>query len=233
MTTALDYINRAFRLANILGEGQVATGDQASDALDTFNDMLQAWNLSGLMLYATTNDQVTLIPNQSVYTIGTGGDFSVDRPVQINSMYQDYQGVSFPIYEVNQDEYNLLTLKTMTQPLVRFYLYVPTNPLGTLTFWPVPTAANNVYLSVDRVLANVASTGTTLNLPPGYARCIRANLAVEFCTEYGRPVPPQLMQMARESKADIQRANRTSTVAEFDPALIGAPGGLAGFLQGY
>jgi hypothetical protein len=233
MATAQDYITRAMKLANILGEGQTPSSEQASGALDTLNEMLQAWNLDGLMVYQTTNDQVTMVPNQSVYTIGSGGNFAVDRPVSINSMYQDYQGVSYPIREINQDEYNLITLKTLTQPIVNFFLYVNTDPLGTITLWPTPTVANTLYLSVDRVLSTVASLATTIAFPPGYARAIRANLAVELCPEYGREPSRTLAKAASESKADIRRANHVPVVAEFDSALIGAPSGLAAFLSGY
>lgn len=233
MGTAADMITRAMRLANILGEGQTPSGDQSTNALSTLNEMLSAWNLDDLMLYQTTNDVVATVIGQSVYTVGTGGDWSVDRPVQINSMYQVYQGVSFPVDEVNQDEYNQITLKTLTQPLQRFFLYLNTHPLGTCTLWPTPTTVNAVYISVNRVLANIATLATTITLPPGYDRAVRANLAVELCPEYGREPQPSLAKAAKESKADIKRANHVPVLSEYDSALIPAPGGLAAFLSGY
>jgi len=233
MTTALDLITRSLKLANILGEGQTPSSEQATGALDTFNEMLQGWNLDSLALWATSNEDVTLIPGQSVYTIGSGGDFAVDRPVQINSLYQTYQGVTFRIDLINQDEYNLITLKTLSQPIVRYCLYVNDYPLGKMTLWPVPSVANTLTLSVDRLIATVPSVATTITAPPGYMRAFRANLAVELCPEYGREPSPALLQAARDSFADIKRGNWQPTVSEFDPALIGAPTGLAGFLQGY
>lgn len=233
MTTAGDLITRALRQANILGEGQVPSGDQSNDALVTLNDMLDAWNTDSLVLYQTTNDQVTTVANKSVYTVGTGGDWNVDRPGQINSAYVDYQGVSFQVFEINQDEYNLLSLKTMTQVFPRFFLYLNTFPLGTLTLWPTPTTNSTFTMSVDRVLANIPSTGATVVLPPGYSKAIRANLAMELCVEYGKEPSPTLVKLAKDSKADVKRANHVPTIAEYDPALVAAPSGLAGFLSGY
>ena len=232
MSTARDLIASSFRLANILGEGQSPSADQASQALDTLNDILSGWNTDSLILYATVNDQVTFTPGQATYTIGTGGNFNVDRPVQINSMYCVYNGVSFPITEVNQDEYNLITNKNRSQQLPRFFLYVPEFPLGKVTFWPAPTDALQVFLSVDRVLADL-TLDTVLSYPPGYRKALRAALAVELAPEYGQEPSQTLKELARSSKADIKRANHVPNVAEYDPALIGPPAGIAAFLAGY
>lgn len=232
MATTSDLITRALRLANIVGEGQQPSPEQTADALDTLNEMIDSWNVDSLMLYATTNDEVLTVANQATYTVGSGGNWAVDRPVQINSAYVTYQGVSFPLDETTQDEYNKITLKGMAQVLPRFFLYLNTYPLGTLTLWPIPTQVLNVSLSVDRVISSFA-LGDTVNLAPGYAKAVRSNLALELCPEYGREPPPSLVKMARESKADIKRANHVPAIASFDPALVGSPGGLAGFLSGY
>ena len=232
MTTALELISSSMRLANILAEGQVAQGDQATQGLETLNDILSGWNTDSLVLYATSNDQVTFVPGQSVYTVGPGGDFVVDRPGQINSMYCVYSGVSFPITEINQDEYNLITNKTMSQQLPRFFLYVNEFPLGMLTFWPTPSEALQLSISVDRVISDL-TLATVLSFPPGYRKALRAALACELCPEYGREPSPSLVEMAKTSKADIKRANHVSVVAEYDPALVGPPSGIAAFLAGY
>jgi hypothetical protein len=234
MTTALELISSSLRLANILGEGQTASADQGSNALEVLNDLLDALNVDSLALYQTTNDQVLTVPGQSLYTIGTGGNWTVDRPVQINSAYIDFNGVSFPVAEVNQDEYNLITLKGMQGAFIpRFFLYLNTFPLGTLTLWPTPSQALTFTMSVDRVLANVPLLATSLTLPPGYKKMLRALLAVELCPEYGREPSPTLAKMARESLAAVKRSNHVPVVSEYDPSIIGAPAGLAAFLSGY
>jgi hypothetical protein len=232
MATTEDLITRALRLANIVGEGQTPSPEQTGDALSTLNDMVDAWNLDSLMVYQTTSDQVTLIPGQGTYTVGSGANFDIQRPVRINSAYVIYQGVSFPLDEINADEYSKITLKGFEQTLPRFFLYLNTYPSGTLTLWPAPTLAIPLVLACDRVVAAFA-LGDTLSLAPGYSKALRANLAMELCPEYGREPSASLAKMARESKADIKRANYVPVVASFDTAIVGAPGGLAGFLSGY
>jgi len=232
MATALDLITRALTLANILGEGQTPSAQQANDALATLNDLIDSWNTDSLILYQTTNDTVTTVPGQATYTVGATGNWAVDRPAQVNSAYIDYLGVSFPVTEINQDEYNLITLKGMTQVLPRFFLYLNTYPNGTLTLWPAPQQALSFTMAVDRVLSAV-TLATVISYPPGYAKALRYCLAADLCPEYGKPVPPDVARTAKEAKADIKRANHTPTVSEYDASIVNAPGGLAAFLSGF
>lgn len=220
------------RLGNILGEGQTASADQATNALESLNDILSGWNTDSLVLFATSNEQATLTPGQSVYTIGTGGNINIDRPVQINSAYVVIQNVSFRVNEINQDEYNLITNKTLSQQLPIHFLYVNDYPLGRITLWPTPSEAIPFVLSVDRVLDDL-TLSTVLSFPPGYRKALRAALAVELLPEYGQEPSQTLRDMARRSLADIKRANHVPVVSEYDPALLGPPSGIAAFLSGY
>ena len=101
-----------------------------------------------------------------------------------------------------------------------------------LTFWPTPSEALQLSISVDRVISDL-TLATVLSFPPGYRKALRAALACELCPEYGREPSPSLVEMAKTSKADIKRANHVSVVAEYDPALVGPPSGIAAFLAGY
>jgi hypothetical protein len=233
MTTAIEVIERSLRLANVIGDGQSASAQDAANALGWLNDMLDSWSSESLMVYAQVPSVVTLVPGQAVYTIGAGGNFDIPRPVRLRSVTQTVQGVTFPIDTINQDEYDLITLRTLTQQLTRYVLYTNTTPLGTLTFWPIPSAATGCTLWSDAVLSSVPSLTTDLLFPPGYSEAIRTNLAVRLCMEYGLPPSGQTMALASAGLARIKKANRTPTVSEFDTALIGAPGGIAGFLSGY
>lgn len=50
MTTALEVINRAYRLIGIGAEGETLTGQQADDALNVFQGMVRQWRSDGLLL---------------------------------------------------------------------------------------------------------------------------------------------------------------------------------------
>jgi hypothetical protein len=235
VTTATELIQSALRLANILGEGQTASADQASTALDALNDILGQLSLDSMSLYATDNNTVATVANQGTYTIGTGGDWAVERPTSINSAYVIYQGVSYRVTEINQDEYNeQVTLKSLQGSYIpRYFKYLNTFPLGTLTLWPSPAQVLSFVFSCDRVLTEIPTLGTTLVLPPGYRPMLRSALAVSQCIEYGLPISASLQRMATDSLANVKRGNHIPVVAEYDPALLSAPAGLASFLAGY
>jgi hypothetical protein len=48
--TGLDFVRRAMRSIGVLQQGEVPSAQEASDALGTLNDMLQAWRLDGIDL---------------------------------------------------------------------------------------------------------------------------------------------------------------------------------------
>jgi len=43
-TTAIDLINSSARLAGILASGETLTSDEANDALNVLNDVLEGWS---------------------------------------------------------------------------------------------------------------------------------------------------------------------------------------------
>lgn len=52
MTTALTVIEGACRLIGILAEGEALTATQSSDALESLNNMVAAWELDGIAIGA-------------------------------------------------------------------------------------------------------------------------------------------------------------------------------------
>ena len=220
MAMYLDLITRSMRLAGIIGEAELPSSEQANDALATLNDMRSALNTQSNGLYQTANDQATLIPGQATYMVGIGGDFAIDRPSRVTDAYVEYQGVSFPVCETTQEEYNKITLKAQPGILPRFYLYLNSHPLGALTLWPVPSQAITLYMTAGLVLPPVTLL-TVISVPPGYEKAWRFELACDLCIEYGKEPSPMLYKKATEAAADIKRNNWTSNPAGFDPQLTG------------
>ena len=65
MTTAAQIINTSLHRLGVLAEGEAPTGQQADDALDTLNDMIESWSLEGLMLLARTITTFQLTPTKA------------------------------------------------------------------------------------------------------------------------------------------------------------------------
>ena len=216
--TALELINRSLKLCGVLGEGQTASAEQAEDALSSLNDILDQMNTDGLSVYAEANDAAVTVASQTTYTVGTGGDWPITRPVSISSLYVDWQGVSYPVQEVNQDQWNTLLFKAQPGILPSYFLYVNDYPLGLLSLWPVPMQAIPVALATNTSLPAL-TLATVLSLAPGYAKYLRFALAVDLAPEYGVASNPVVIKGAQAALADIKRANRVSTLLTYDPAI--------------
>ncbi len=221
--TALDLITGALRLIGAIATGETPSAAEANDGLITLNDMLDNWSTESLTMYGSDSQPFTLVPNQFDYEIGPGGDFDTARPVRITGAYTTVQGEDFPIGLMGMDEYNRIPLKTQTQQIVERLVYINSNPFGTIKVWPVPTDAVPIILDADYILTSIPTLATVIAQPPGFALCMRYTLALLLAPDYGIEPNPAVIEIAKSSKANVKRANRTKQIAQFDLSLA-APG---------
>jgi hypothetical protein len=233
MTVALDIINGALIELGVLAVGETASAEDSALGLSALNDMLDGWNTQNLTIYATYDATFTFVPGQATYTIGPAGNWNGLRPVSLVSQYVKYQGVDFPIEQIDQETYNLIPIKTQPGILPQFVLFNESFPLGTMTFWPVPNTANTFTLSSNQLLTEPATLQTTLSMPPGYYRAMRLNLAVELSGRYGRTLSPVTLRMASTSLGDLRRLNKRTPVARFDEALLQSGSSYTRIIAGY
>lgn len=227
---ALDLITDALRLVGVTSPGQTLGAEDAQTGLNALNFMLEEWSTQELFALRDIDGTYNLIANQSVYTIGPTGDFVAQRPIQIENMYVRYQSVDYPIELISNEDYNAIRFKALPSPVPLSAYYAPTFPLGTITFWPVPTLSLPVTLAVNQQQTQLATISDVLSLAPGYYKAMRFNLALDLFPEYGREPTPSVISQAKTSKANIKRANIVPQEAGYDPALTGSGGGRGGDL---
>lgn len=87
----------------------------------------------------------------------------------------------------------------------------------------VPTAPA-IVLYTPSALAQFTDQSTQYTFPPGYAKAIRYNLAVELAAEFGVEPSKTVSRQALLSLADVKRANFAPLEARFDAALVGRSG---------
>ena len=214
-----DLIKSSMRLIGAIATGETPTADEANDGLLVLNDMLENWSTETLSVWGSSNQTFVLVPGQSIYTIGPAGNWNTDRPQDIDDAYMTFSGVDFPVKVISQEEYNEINLKSMQQPIVERLLYVNEFPLGRVTVWPVPTQANNITLTMNRILDFPVTLNQTLTGPPGFVKAIRYCLAVELAPEFGVEPSPTVVSVAADAKGDYKRANMPLVVAQYDAAL--------------
>lgn len=77
-STALDLITGALRNINALESGETPTAQDANDALQVLNDLLESWTIEKLLIFSSTENILSWVPGKYQYTIGNpvGGTFT-------------------------------------------------------------------------------------------------------------------------------------------------------------
>lgn len=225
MTTALGIITSAMRKIGVLVKGEDPSADEADDGLEMLNDLLSSISNDSMVVYARTEDALTLSAGTATYTIGTGGTFNTSRPVKIISAYVRSGSIDYNLELINDEQYASITLKT-TGSIPQFLNYTNGYPLGTLKFYPVPSAGYTLYLLSEKELSSV-TLNQTISLPPGWKRMLIYNLAMDMAAEYGQPVTPEIKLIADESKAEIRKAIMTARSMAWETG-IGSGGNIYG-----
>lgn len=211
MSTVRDLVSAALRDVGAIASGEAMTNDEAADGLAILNDLVASWNLERLMVYVI-NEVTFLLTGAASYTYGTGGVINSARPVRLEKaalrLAGDAPRLDLPVCIYTDEEYHSLALPGLTSTYA-YGLYLDgAYPLGTLRLWPVPPAGDTLVLWPWNQITAFAALGTTVDFPPGYARALRTNLAIELSPSYrDSTITPWLAAQALESKALIKIAN--------------------------
>lgn len=225
MTTALGIITSAMRKIGVLVKGEDPSADEADDGLEMLNDLLSSISNDSMVVYARTEDTLTLSAGTATYTIGTGGTFNTARPVKIISAYVRSGNIDYDLNLINDEEYASIVLKS-TGSIPQFVNYTNGFPLGTLKFYPVPTAGYQLFLLSEKELGQL-TLNQTISLPPGWKRMLIYNLAVDMAAEYGQPVTPEIKMIADDSKGEIRKAIMTARSMQWETG-VGSDGNIYG-----
>jgi len=74
----IDIISRALKDIGALEAGEIPTSDAAQDAFDMLNDMLDQWSNEDMMVFYKTEIVFSIVPGQTQYTIGPGGQIGAN-----------------------------------------------------------------------------------------------------------------------------------------------------------
>ena len=73
MSKPIDIITRALKDIGAIASGETPTPDEAQDAFDMLNDMIDQWSNEDMMVFYKTEIIFPLTQGQTQYTIGPGG----------------------------------------------------------------------------------------------------------------------------------------------------------------
>lgn len=166
----------------------------------------------------------------------TPGDFPIDRPMRVTNVYtritsSGNSGIDYPCDIWSIDEYSSIGLKGQPGPWPRGIFFNPGFPYATISVWPVPTMGGELHMWTDNVFSTFVNMTDVVQLPQGYSRAIKLNLALELAPEYGKRVDPLLVDQARKAKASVKALNANPMApATYDSALMAGNGRDAGWV---
>ena len=212
MATARDYITSSLKEIGVLGEGESPTAEQAADGLEAINDIIDQYAAIRLQIYSITRSTWTIVSGTGTYTVGSGGDVNIARPVYIEKIhYQDTSTTPTTEYQMSpltDDAWANLAQRDLTSLLPSVWYYNPSYPLGTLIFYPVPTSSTLEGVIYHPVaITELSSLDTTISVPPGYRRLFKKHLALDLCNPYDVSPPPGLAEEVEQGLSVVKTAN--------------------------
>jgi len=225
MTTVLDIITDAMGELGLVDPDSPIEAGQANYGLRVLNRMLSMWSTEDLMVYTVNRQTFDLVAGQQVYTIGTGGNFNIPRPVKIERASALIAGtlpLEIPIKIIDDQEWQGISLK-QTGSTFPTKLWITNDvPLNNLWFWPLPKDSTvKVILYVWGLMGAYTTLQDQIILPLGYEEALVTNLAIFLSNAYGTGPLPVLQARAMGSKNAIMSQNLEPMYASCDSALVG------------
>ena len=236
MSTVLDSIKRSLRLLGVKASGENLSSEEANDAFEALNAMIDGFNNQSLMIHNLETVTATLSAGTGSYTIGPGGTIDTVRPQRIENAYcfEYLSDNDWPMEIINNEQYSRIWDKAIETTYPCFLYYESSYPLGTIKVYPVPSAATVLNMQVWNQLTAFASTASTIALPPGYEDLIVYNLAVRIAPEYGVEPSPTVQSIARDSITRVKILNnKNSPVVRSPMRNIGSRDGGFNDIRGY
>jgi hypothetical protein len=179
-------------------------------------------------MYVLRRVLVPLVAGTQTYSLGVGGVINYPAPMTIDAAsYLTTASVPTEVaLELSTDQaYVGQSMKTLSGAPPQAVSYTRGAPVGEIWVWPVPSVATTLVLYWREPVQAFPDLTTPVDLLPGYAKALRTNLALELAPEFGKQVDAVLVQLARESLADVKRANFSYVEIAVDQGALGESGG--------
>jgi hypothetical protein len=227
--TALQILNAAAQELGVLAGGEQLQPTDQAWCFQKMMRLLDTYNAKRTMVYANTFTSFALQAGLAPHTIGPTGTFPLaQRPTEIPSIGLQLnnsapQTVEIPLYRMTKEEWAAEQVKPLTSDIPTKYYYEPDWPNGSIYFWPVPTAVNNVLLQQRTVFVQPTAYNTSISLPPGYLNMLCYDLAKEIAPSFEAAWSESLESLRMGAKNAVLGNNIQSPLGSTRDA--GMPGG--------
>lgn len=218
MSTVLDLLSDAHIEIGAQDPTEALDNSKASYALRVLNRMIQKWNIDDLMVYSLDRNVFNLTAGKQTYTLGTGGDFNMARPVRVSMVSVLLAtGVEIPIHSFSDEEWRGIAVKSTSSIFPTGVWIKGDMPLNNLSFWPVPQDSTvQVVIYNWHQISDFTDFTTVIQFPNGYEEAIVTNLAIALSNSYGIQPAPSLQARAADAKSKIESLNVDPIAVSFD-----------------
>lgn len=218
MTTSRELITGALRLINVVSTNETPLDDDMQISLDALNAIIDEWSTQRLSIYTIKPYYLQLRGSGKTYSVGPGGDLDVERPMNIEEATTSLTGalvdgeyisdpdtLDLPLTQINDAQYASFNMKQMTAMYPSHIYNSGDYPINYVSFWPVPLVDQVATLWLWEPLPDLADLDAELNLPKGFERALRFQLAIEVAPEFGKAIPDSVQRIAIEAFGVVKR----------------------------
>jgi len=199
----------ALKKVGAISQGETPTTSQVSDASDTFNSLIKAWQADGLPLWKIKKQGFPLVQGQSKYNTTTDW-LLTSKPLKITQVliHDNISKADIQLITVSRQEYNLLGMKTNQGTPTQYYYDIQSTS-GDINLYPVPDtySATNRELQViyQDQFNDILSANEFPDFPSEWNRALVYGLASDLADEYGVPIRERklLQDKAQLLKAEV------------------------------
>lgn len=210
--TVQQIITAAFRK---LGMGRTPDTEDLADFLEALQSMLRYWASKKMLVFASTQETFNLVPGQSLYTWGSGGNITTARPTQIVDLFvRDSGNYDYPVGMLYESEYQALSDKSVAGRPNSYFLKL-SFPLALLYLHPVADITEVAHVSSIKPwteASSFAALGNTISFPVEYEAAIIHNLAMWTAPEYGVIPSAVVKKIAEDTLYTIMSHNAANQI---------------------
>lgn len=236
--TGLELFRSALRAIGQLRPGRGPSASETRDGILVFNRMLDALGIDRGNVYTIDISAYPLNAGQQIYTIGgpgAGCDFDAERPRHIDKANliintNPASPLWQPLAVWSDEEWGNINLRQMPSTLPQGIYYDGAAVVVTaghpaidyltakISVWPAELiGGNQLELFTWHTLGQVTDLDAALDMPDGYPEALWSNWARRLAIEWGKPLNPDVLTLARDSLADIQRLNAPHPALACEP----------------